>query len=90
MHPDGEGLRRQATGLLLHADRTRLLAVRVRTVGTLRWRSLAADVFRDEVAARALALEAAAEETRALAAALDRLAGLLEQRSGCSGPPGLG
>jgi hypothetical protein len=93
MQANAEGLRRLAAALGLDADRVRLLAVRVRLLGAVRWRSPAAELFRARVEARARGLEASAEEARDLATCLERLAHDLEQASAAVtglGPPGAG
>lgn len=60
----------------------RLLSLRVRALGGVRWRSPAADLFRHRVEARARSLEAAAEEASGLARDADALAASLEQGGG--------
>jgi hypothetical protein len=93
MRANAEGLRRLAAALRLEADHVRLLAVRVRLLGAVRWRSPAAELFRARVEARARGLEASAEEARDLAACLERLAHDLEQASAAVAglaPPGPG
>lgn len=57
----------------------RLLAMRVRAVGAVRWRSPAAELYRQRVEGRARRLEAAAEEAHTLALAADALAAALER-----------
>lgn len=57
----------------------RLLAMRVRAVGAVRWRSPAAELYRQRVEARAGRLEAAAEEAHTLARAAEALAAVLER-----------
>ena len=74
-HP--ERLRRQATDIRIQSDRVRLLALRVRAVGALRWRSPAADLYRGQVEARARRLEREAEAGHELARRFDVLADLL-------------
>lgn len=59
----------------------RLLAMRVRAVGAVRWRSPAAELYRQRVEARARRLEAAAEEAHTLAQATDALAAVLEREA---------
>jgi hypothetical protein len=90
---NAEGLRRLGAALRLEADHVRLLAVRVRLLGAVRWRSPAAELFRSRVEARARGLEASAEEARDLATCLERLAHDLEQASAAVaalGPPSAG
>jgi hypothetical protein len=75
---DTDGLRRLATTTRLQADRVRLLALKVRAVGAVRWRSPAADSYRTQVEARARRLEREAEDAHELARSLDALADALE------------
>lgn len=76
-----DGLRRLACTVRLEADRVRLMALRVRAVGAVRWRSPAAELYRQRVAARARSLEAAAEEAHDLAREAERLAAALERQA---------
>lgn len=85
MRADPEGIRRLSAGARLQADRVQAMAARVRGLGSLRWRSPAADLFRLRVAARAHSLEESAEQARRLARALDALAADVEQ-DGRRGP----
>ena len=79
MHRDSDGLRRLATTTRLQADRLRLFALRVRAVGTVQWRSPAADLYRIEVEARARRLEAQSEAAHHLARCIDDLAEAVER-----------
>jgi hypothetical protein len=63
----------------LQADRLRLLALRVRAVGAVQWRSPAADLYRTAVEARARRLQAQSEAAHHLARCIDDLAEALEQ-----------
>jgi hypothetical protein len=67
-----------ATTTRLQADRVRLLALKVRAVGAVRWRSPAADLYRAQVEARARRLEREAEDAHDLARGLEALADVLE------------
>ncbi|MDF2093166.1 hypothetical protein P0Y31_12500 [Knoellia sp. 3-2P3] len=69
-----------ATSTHVQADRMRLLALRVRAVGAIRWRSEAADLYRAQVEARARRLELEAEATHELARTFDDLATMVERR----------
>jgi hypothetical protein len=66
----------------LQGDRLRLLALHVRAVGAVPWRSPAADLYRAQVETRARSLQRQAEETHALARRLEALAGSLERSQG--------
>jgi len=68
-----------ASTVRLEGDRVRLLALRVRAVGAVRWRSAAAELYRQRVEARARRLEAAAEAAHVLAREAERLAAALER-----------
>lgn len=74
-HP--ERLRRLAADIRLQSDRVRLLALRVRAVGALQWRSTAADLYRGQVEARARRLEREAEAGHELARRVDALADIV-------------
>ena len=63
----------------LEGDRVRLLALRVRAVGAVRWRSPAAELYRQRVEARVRRLEAVAEAAHVLAREAERLAAALER-----------
>ena len=80
MHRDTEGLRRLAATTRLQADRVRLLALRVRAVGAVRWRSPAADLYRTQVEARARRLEVESEAAHRLARGIDELADRIERQ----------
>jgi hypothetical protein len=80
---DAEGLRRTAVAVRLQGERLRLLAVHVRAVGDVRWRSPAADLYRAQVDARAHSLQRQAEATDEVARRLDALA---ESLRGSEGP----
>lgn len=81
MRLDSEGLRRLATTTRLQGDRVRLLALRVRAVGAVQWRSPAADLYRAEVEARARRLERESEEAHELARRVEALADALDELS---------
>ena len=66
----------------LQGDRLRLLALQVRAVGAVRWRSPAADLYRARVEVRAHSLQGRAEASRELARRLEVLAESLECREG--------
>lgn len=85
MHCVAEGLHRRATTIRLQADRVRLLALRVRAVGAVRWQSPAADLYRTEVEARARRLEAQSEAAHHLARCLDDLAEALAREGASAG-----
>ena len=74
-HP--ERLRRLAVDIRLQSDRVRLLALRVRAVGALQWRSPAADLYRGQVEVRARRLEREAEAGHELARGVERLADIV-------------
>jgi hypothetical protein len=63
----------------LQGDRVRLLALRVRAVGAVRWRSPAAALYRAEVEARARRLEREAEAAHELARRVEALADVLDR-----------
>ena len=79
MRSNAEGLRRLAATTRLQGDRVRLLALRVRAVGAVQWRSPAADLYRAEVEARARRLEDESEAAHRLARCIDDLAEALER-----------
>ena len=81
MRETPEGLRALACRVRVEGDRVRLLALRVRAVGAVRWRSPAAEVYRQRVEARALRLEAAAEAAHVLAGEVEGLAAALEREA---------
>jgi hypothetical protein len=80
VHTDSERLRRLAATTRLQADRVRLLALRVRAVGAVQWRSPAADLYRAEVEARARRLEAQSRAGHRLAHCIDDLAEAVERQ----------
>jgi hypothetical protein len=71
-------MRRLASAVRLQADRLRLLALKVRAVGAVRWRSPAADLYRANVEERARRLQDRSEAAHHLARRLDDLAEALE------------
>lgn len=79
MRDDTEGLRRLATTTRLQSDRVRLLALKVRAVGAVPWRSPAADLYRAQVEARARRLGRQAEVAHELARAIDALADAIDK-----------
>jgi hypothetical protein len=76
-----DGLRRLACTVRLEADRARLMALRVRASGEVRWRSPAAELYRQRVTARARRLEAAAGRAHDLACEAERLADAVEREA---------
>ena len=64
----------------LQADRVRMLALRVRAVGAVQWRSPAADRYRAQVESRARRLERESEATHHLARCIDDLADAVERQ----------
>ena len=79
MRADTEGLRQLATTTRLQSDRVRLLALKVRAVAAVHWRSPAADLYRAQVEVRARRLEREAESAHELARDIDALADAIDK-----------
>ncbi len=79
MREDPAQIRLLASAIRLQADRLRLLALRVRAVGAVRWRAPAADLYRAQVEERARRLQARSEAAHHLARCLDDLAEALDR-----------